>query len=102
MNATRHGPGPRRCLALRPPPSTRPIRWTSGCSRLRLRPRGHGPQPDPVQRFGELGDRAIHVLPLLEAEEAYPERHEIGALIALKRNAGGGLQAFGQEFPARL
>jgi hypothetical protein len=59
-------------------------------------------QANAVQRRGQLGHGAVHVVPLLQAEQADAEGLEVRALVALQRHAGSGLQALGQEFLAGL
>jgi len=45
-----------------------------------------------------MGDGAVDVAKLVEAEEADAEGPEIGRLVALQRDAGGGLQASAMNF----
>jgi hypothetical protein len=46
-----------------------------------------------VQRGGELGHAAIHVVQFFQAEQAHAKGHEIGRFVALQWHTGRRLQA---------
>jgi hypothetical protein len=48
---------------------------------------------DLRQRLLQVGHGAVHVVQLLQPEQADAEGLEVGAFVALQRHAGGGLQA---------
>ena len=58
--------------------------------------------PNPIQRTSQVRHRLVHVVPLLQPEQADAEGLEVCAFVALERHAGCGLQALVEKFFAGL